>query len=280
MDIARNLANLTYLILVFGALWAAGAYALRVVHGRHVLSEAERLDSEHNLALSLRQGGLYLGMALGLAGVLGAPSRGFSRDLLGLLLYVPLTVGLLFAAWWINERWILRTVDNTVAVLKGNVAVGLVEVGSFLASGMLLKSAFSGQGSLMSGVVFFLLGQAALIGFFRLMEILSPYNDQHEIEAGNAALGLHFAGMLMALGIILAACVAGDFTHWGRDIGAFLLAAVKGVALLLAASWVADRVLVLHASVAEEISHERNYAAVVAGLGMKIGLALLIVVLL
>lgn len=279
MSISKEFANLVYLGICFFTLWGASVLARRVERGKRP-PEIEGKDDEHNMAIALRHAGLYLGIGLGLAGVLAAPSRGFGRDLLGLLVYAPLTVALFFVAWRINDRWILPALDNTAAILKGNVAVGLVEAGAFLASGLVLKAAFSGQGGFWTGVIFFLLGQLVLVGFFKLMELLTPFNDQREIEDGNPALGLHFAGMLAALGFILAASVTGDFTKWSHDLAAFFWAALKGGALLLLASWATDKIFLLHSSAAVEISEERNCAAVLAGLGVKISVAVMLVSLL
>jgi uncharacterized membrane protein YjfL (UPF0719 family) len=272
MSISKELANLFYFGMCLAALWGAGMLARRFEGG-----QAPEERTENNLALALRRAGLYVGICLGLAGALSAPSRGFGRDVLSLLWCAPVIVALFFAAWRLNDRWILPRVNNDEAVRKGNLAVALVEAGAFVATGLVLKASFSGQGGFGTGLVFFCLGQIALIAFFKLMEMLTPCNDEREIEDGNPALGLHFAGMLAALGFVLAASLTGDFTNWGKDLLAFLFAAVKGGVALLLVSWATDRAFLRPQAMQDG---SRACASPLVGVGVKLGVAALLVTLL
>ncbi|MBI5522816.1 MAG: DUF350 domain-containing protein [Desulfarculus sp.] len=272
-----DLTNLLFLLLAFGLLWLAyglGGWLLVRKSGRTV----NRLITEQdNLAVGCRLMGLILGLALGLAGVMSYPSRGLTADLAGLASSGLLMLALLLLAWLVNDRLLVRSVDNTSEVLQGNLAVGLVELGSFVASGLILKGAFSGSGTLLSGVAFFALGQVSLVVFFLLMEWLSPYNDQGELAKGNTALGLHLAGMLVSVGLVVAASVAGDFTYWTRDLGEFAYAVGKGMFLLLLLGWLTDRAFLRHTTMAREIAGQRNCAAVLLCLGVKLSLAVIII---
>lgn len=275
MSISKELANLFYFGMCLAALWGAGRLARRIEQGDW--SVPEDRDAGDNLASALRRAGLYVGVCLGLAGALSAPSRGFLRDVFSLLWYAPLIVGLFFGAWRINDRWILPRVNNDEAIRKGNLAVALVEAGAFVATGLVLKASFSGQGGFLTGLIFFCLGQLALVGFFKLMEKLTPCNDEREIEEGNPALGLHYAGMLAALGFVLAASLSGDFSNWGRDLGAFAFAAVKGGAALLLVSWITDKTFLRPQALQ---AGERACASPLVGVGVKLGVAALLVSLL
>ncbi len=272
-----DLANLAFLLLAFALMWLGlrlDAWLLQRGGGQ---SQGQLITEANNTALSLRLAGLCLGLALGLSAPLSAPSRDLAADLAGLALSGLLMLGLLFVARLLNERLLVRGLDNTAEILQGNLAVGLVELGSLLASGLVLRGAFTGSGALLSGVVFFLLGQAALVVFFLVMEWLSPYRDQEELAKGNLALGLHQAGMLLCLGMVLSACVAGDFSNWSRDLAEFAYAAGKGMLLLLLFSWLTDRALLRRTTMAQEIARDQNPAAVLTCLGVKLSLAVLVV---
>jgi uncharacterized membrane protein YjfL (UPF0719 family) len=273
---ARALASLVFLSLALGVFWLAHHFCARRIDKAGDAPLGEHLDTHANAAVALRFAAFALACALGLCGPLMAPSAGFFRDVAGFALTGAALLVLLALALALLDWLVLPGVDNTKAILEGNVAVGLVEAGGGLATGLILKAAFSGQGSILSGVVFFALGQIALALFFKLLEKLSPYDDQSEMAGGNMALGLHLGTMLVCLGLILASAVSGDFTAWARDLTAFGLAAVRGVVLLLAGCWLADRYFLAGRSLTEEIVRDRNAAAVIAGMGVKIGIALLV----
>lgn len=273
---ARALASLVFLALALGVFWLAHRFLAYRIGKAGGVDLGHQLDTHANAAVALRFFAFILACALGLSGLLMAPSAGFFRDVGGFALAGAALLGLLALAFALLDWLVLPGVDNTKAILDGNISVGLVEAGGGLATGLILKAAFSGQGSILSGVVFFALGQIALALFFKLLERLSPYDDQSEIESGNMALGLHLGSMLVCLGIILASAVTGDFTAWGRDLTAFALAAVRGVVLLLAVCWLADRYFLAGRSMTEEIVRDRNAAAVIAGMGVKVGIALLV----
>ena len=122
----------------------------------------------------------------------------------------------LFITFEINERIILRKVNNDEAVANGNVAVGAVEFSTFVGTGIIMNGAFSGEGGgLLAAGVFFVLGQIALVIAFYLDAAISRRNIQEEIELkGNIAEGVDMAGILIAISIILRASIIGPFTGW------------------------------------------------------------------
>ncbi|MFP5238414.1 MAG: DUF350 domain-containing protein [Acidobacteriota bacterium] len=273
---AHALASLVFLALAFAVLWLAHRLCADRIARAGGTPLGEQISTLNNTAVALRFASFALASALGLCGPLMAPSTGFLRDVAGFAFTGSVLLALLVAAFAMLDKLALPKIDNTKAILDGNLAVGLVEAGGGLATGLIMRAAFTGQGTVFSGVVFFLLGQLALMLFLKLLERLSPYDDQHEIAGGNAALGLHLGSMLVCLGIILASAVLGDFSHWGEDLAAFVLAAVRGVVLLLAFSWLADKVFLAGTTLGEEISRDRNLAAVIAEAGVKLGIALII----
>ncbi|MBI4807057.1 MAG: DUF350 domain-containing protein [Desulfovibrio sp.] len=273
---AHALASLTFLAVAFAIFWLAHRLcALRIEKSNNV-SIDDHITNGNNTALALRFSSFALATALGLCGPLSAPSTGFLRDIASFAFTGVILLALLFIAFAILDRVVLPGLNNTQAILGGNSAVGFAEAGGGLATGFILRSAFSGQGSLLSGVVFFLLGQLTLVLFLKLLERLSPFDDQAEIAQGNPALGLHLGSMLVCLSLILASAVSGDFTDWGRDIWAFCLAAIRGIILLLAGCYLTDKVLLAKTTLTQEIARDKNAAAVIADMGVKLGLALII----
>jgi uncharacterized membrane protein YjfL (UPF0719 family) len=79
-------------------------------------------------------------------------------------------------------------------------------------------------------LLFFLLGQLALLGITYVFRWLTGYDDVQEIAAGNVAAALALAGLLIAVGVVVGHAASGTFTGLLSSLGGFLLALVAVVA--------------------------------------------------
>lgn len=245
-----------------------------------------------NLAVGLRRGGLYLGVALGLSGALSGGSSGFFLDLIHLIIDGLIIIGLLFASRFLNDSIMLGHVDNDAECIKeftrkdgqkviGNTAVGLVEASMYLATGFILKGSLSGGGgtflqSIGSAILFFVLGQMALLLFGLLYELITPFNVRGEIQRNNPAAGVGLGGILVSLGIILMSSISGPFTGWANDLIGFLIYTAYGIVMLLVFRSVIDRLLLPTTSIAVEIEEDQNVAATVLAESAIAAVALII----
>jgi uncharacterized membrane protein YjfL (UPF0719 family) len=240
-------------------------------------------DDKHiddgNLAVGLRRAGLYLGIAIALSGAMGGSSRGFFLDIIQLLVDGLIITGFMFSSRFINDFIMLGNINNDQECVKtfmqpdgtrkvGNTAVGMVEAGMYIATGFILNGAVSGGGGtfiqgILSAVLFFILGQMALLVFGFLYELITPFNVRNEIKKNNLAAGIGLGGILIALGIILMASISGPFTGWGSDVAGFAVYAVYGIVMLLIFRAVVDRILLPTTNIAVEIEQDQNVAAMV-----------------
>ena len=252
----------------------------------------DRHIDDGNVAVGLRRAGLYLGIAIAMAGALSGDSAGFWVDMGYLFVDGFIITGCLFVSRFINDKIMMGHVDNDLECARvftledgrtttGNTSVGIVEAGMYLATGFILNGSLSGGGgtfiqSLASALVFFILGQAVLLAFGLIYETMTPFNLRNEIQKNNMAAGISLAGLLVALGIILKASLAGPFTGWGTDIGGFFIYTVFGMILLLGFKGFMDRFLLPTTNLATEITEDKNVAALVVVVGALIAVALII----
>lgn len=281
--------NVSVLLIGFGqgVAYCAIAFAFIVVAKWIDDKRTVRFDDDmevverSNLAVGFRRTGLYVGYAVALAGALSGPTTGFANDVVVLLVDSVLITACMFGCREINDRIMLPNVDNDDEAEKGNPAVGLAECGMYLATGLTLNGAFSGGGAglavgVASAVVFFVLGQLALLGGGICYEMMTPYSIRKEIADGNSSAGLSLAAALVALGFVLRASVAGPFNGWGQDILAFVLSAVYGMLLLLVFTKLSDWLLLPKTTLSEEVARDRNVAAVAVTHGVLIAVAVMI----
>jgi uncharacterized membrane protein YjfL (UPF0719 family) len=116
-------------------------------------------------------------------------------------------------------------------------------------------------------LLFFLLGQLALLGITYAFRWLTQYDDVQEIASGNIAAAFALAGLLIAVGMIVRRAVAGDYLGLLPSLGSFLLALVVVIVLYPVRQVVVQWLILggpIHwrASLLEsEIVHDKNVAA-------------------
>ena len=255
---------------------------------RTPFDDNDLVDDKKNMAVGIRRAGLYLGIVIGMMGALAGPSMGFVRDVLTLLVEGAIVLVCLLVAQFINDKVILHSVNNNGEVEKGNSSIGLIELGSYVATGLILNGSFSGEGGeaaasgayvlegVPSALAFFALGQIVLVIVFLIYELITPFNVREEILDSNNAAGLAAAGMFIALGIILRASIAGPFVNWANDLASFGISAAFGIVLLLVFRKVIDWLFLPHTSLAIEVHRDRNVAAIALAQGAIIAVALII----
>lgn len=114
---------------------------------------------------------------------------------------------------------------------RGNVAVGLAAGANFVATGIVTSCALGGNDlkSLGLCLAFFLLSQITLHVFVSLFRALTTYDDAEQIHGENLAAAFSYSGALVAIAIIVARAVDGDFEQWAtslRGYGGVLLSAI------------------------------------------------------
>ena len=239
--------------------------------------ENKLVIEDGNLAVALRKGAILLGLGLGLSSSLVGPVENLWQDTAYVALYGVITFLCLFIAGFVNDKFLLIGLNNNQHIEKGNSAVGFFEVGSYLATGLILKESLGGDNaSIFNALIFFVIGQLVLIIFFKIYEMVTPFNLVDLIEKNNVAAGIAAGAMLTALGLILSNSIAGPFIALGDDIIAICIAAVQGIVLLLLVRLAAARLFLPKADLKKEIEDKQNAAAIVQMDGFILTAALII----
>lgn len=272
----------SYLLLAMVFIFVAKKLADNAFRrdGQDLTYDADmQIESESNMALALRRGGLYLGMGIGLIGTISSGgSYGYMEGLLltlkdGVFITIFLLVNRYFA-----EHVLMTTFNNNQAIRNKNVAVGFFEAGAYIATGLVAYASFTGVGGPWWGsLVYFVIGQAALLLIVRLYEMVTPWEVQKEIAGGNAAAGLMLAGIMIATGFILRGAIAGPFGGWTNDLTALVLSLTSGlIFLMLIFTHLIDNFLFNGTSLEKEICEDRNIAAIAVVVSIKVALALVV----
>jgi uncharacterized membrane protein YjfL (UPF0719 family) len=187
-----------------------------------------------NLARALQRAGLLIGLTLLAEIVVDGVVReagAWQAALRWSAAYAGVGVALLLGTGALVSRAFLGG-RMRAEIARGNVAAGIVAAADFVAAGWIMSSCFYGRDlpSLTVSALFFLIGVGALVVLQTLYRALTKYADDEEVIGENAAAALSFAGVTLALAVIVAHAGEGTFTGWMASLRRY------GLALLLAAA--------------------------------------------
>ena len=252
----QMLRGFTYLAVVL-VLLVIGKLVYDGLHRRFVLRT--ELVEKDNLAVALAVAGYYLGLVIVLGGVVSGPaSFNMFDDVIGLVIFGVLGIVLLNLSAWINDKVVFSKFDNEKEIVEDrNAGMGAVEGGNYVAVGLLPAGALSGEGGLLPGLVFWVLGLFALIVAGLLYDKITSYDLHEQIEKDNVAVGVAFAGVLVGFGNIIRLAGDGDFVSWNESLTEFGYYTLVGLILLPLIRIFADKVLLPGASLSDELVQDR-----------------------
>ena len=250
------LRGFTYLAVVL-VLLVIGKLVYDGLHRRFVLRT--ELVEKDNLAVALAVAGYYLGLVIVLGGVVSGPaSFNMFDDVIGLVIFGVLGIVLLNLSAWINDKVVFSKFDNEKEIVEDrNAGTGAVEGGNYVAVGLITAGAMSGEGGLLPGLVFWVLGLVALIVAGLLYDKITSYDLHEQIEKDNVAVGVAFAGVLVGFGNIIRLAGDGDFVSWNESLTEFGYYTLVGLILLPLIRIFADKVLLPGASLSDELVQDR-----------------------
>ncbi len=256
MTVNQIWTGFIYLAVVL-VLLVIGKLVYDALHRRFVLRT--ELVEKDNLAVALAVAGYYLGLVIVLGGVVSGPaSLNVLDDVIGLVIFGLLGIVLLNLSTWINDKVVFSKFDNEKEIVEDrNAGMGAVEGGNYVAVGLITAGAMSGEGGLLPGLVFWVLGLVALIVAGLLYDKITSYDLHEQIEKDNVAVGVAFAGVLVGFGNIIRLAGDGDFVSWTESLTEFGYYTVVGLILLPFVRIFADKVLLPGASLSDELVQDR-----------------------
>jgi len=224
------------------------------------------LTEDDNPAMGIAIAGYLFGVFWTVTVLLGNLHYELLPDLRTVLLYGGIGIGLLTVVALGTCRVFLGMgVQQQLAAR--NVAAALVVAGVYIATSLTYSGTLSGEGGgFWIMLLFFLLGQLALLGITYAFRWLTSYDDVQEIAAGNIAAALALMGLLIAVGLIVRRAVSGDYTGFFHSLGSFLLALLLALVFYPVRQVLVQWILLggpmhwRHSLVDSEITQDKNVA--------------------
>lgn len=242
----------------------------------------DELTQKDNLAIALTMCGYYLGVVAIFVGALFGPSSGFSQDLIAVGGYSILGLVFLNISRFINDKVLLRKFCNIEQLTQEhNTAVGAVQFGTYLATGLIAAGAVMGAGGgIDTAIVFFILGQLSLLAFSLIYDLFVPYSIHEELGKKNVAAGAALGGTLVALGIIVLNGVSGDFISWQDNLTHLAVVNVMAFVFLPIVRVAMNKLVVPGDDLTREIVEDKNLGAGLLEATTAISFAIVLKVLL
>ncbi|MDC1106230.1 DUF350 domain-containing protein [Prolixibacteraceae bacterium] len=256
---------LTFLILFLGKA------VYRLLHPS--IPVDHKLVKEDNVAFAYSHTGYLLGLLLAVSATIKGSSYGILSDTLDIIIYGTVSILLINLAGWIQDRWIFSKFSIKDEILRDrNTGAGVLQGASYVAAGLILMGAISGDDSLPflykymdldidgrspwwalgNTVIFWVIGQIILLLAVKFYNAITPYNIHKEIEKDNVAVGIGTSGAFIAIGILISNGISGEFISWTDTGYSLLLEVVIGLILLPLSRYVCDKLLLP----GEDLTHE------------------------
>ncbi len=278
MDLLTGVGTAIAFIILYAVLFLLAKLLLDLLTPYKLSDE---LVTRDNPAVGLSVAGYFLATSIIFAGAVSGPSQGFLFDLGAVAGYSLIGILFLNLARLLMDHVTFRRISALKEIVEQkNCGVGSVRCGMFIATGLVAGGSVSGVGGgVLSSVIFFVLGQAALFVFAWIYDRVTPYNLQEEIKGNNVSAGVGFGGTLIAVGIIMADAVGGDFFGWGESLLWFAEVAVLGIVVLIVVRYLMDKLVISGDDLNREIVEDRNLAAGLLEAAVAIAFAFVIAAL-
>ncbi|MCG8582552.1 MAG: DUF350 domain-containing protein [Bacteroidales bacterium] len=224
----------------------------------------EELVEKDNLAFSFAHVGYFIGLLLTVGSAIVGPTRGLVNDIIDISIYGGLGIILLNLSIWLNDKIILRKFSVKKEIVEDrNAGTGVIEGAVAISSGLIIFGAVTGEsGNLIQGlssaVIFWLAGQVALFIAAATYQFITPYDVHDHIEKDNVAVGVGFAGALIAIANLIRHAITGDFEGWGLSFGEAGFELVLGIILLPVMRFLTDKILLPGQRLTDEIINQEH----------------------
>jgi len=139
-----------------------------------------------------------------------------------------------------------------------NPGAGIIEGAHHIANGLILYGAMSGEGSLITALAFWAIGQVVLVIAGIIYNKITPFDIHKEIERDNVAVSVAVAGVLVAIGNIIRFGIEGSFESWQTNLTQLGITLVYGFILLPVIRFFVDRLLLPGEKITDELVHQER----------------------
>jgi len=257
MTLDAALTAIIYLAVCF-VLFIIGKFAYKLFQRK--IKVGKELVEKDNFAFAVAHVGYFIGLLLAISSAVIGPSYGILEDVMNIGLYGLLAIVLLNISIIINDKLILRNFSVYKEIIDDrNVGTGVIEGANAIATGLIILGSVSGEGGgVITALVFWLAGQILLIITSLFYNLVTPFDVHEQIEKDNIAVGLGFAGALIAIGNLIRFGLMIDFVSWEESLYNVGIDVVIGLIFLPVARLLTDKILLPGRNLTDELINQEK----------------------
>ncbi len=255
------LTTIIYILATF-VLFIVGKVAYQLFHPR--VKVAYELVEHDNFAFATAYVGYYIGLLLAIGSAVLGESYGLIEDLINIGIYGALAIVLLNISLIINDKLILSKFDLKKEILEDrNVGTGVVEGANAIATGLIVLGAIHGEGygaggPILTAVLYWLMGQVILYITSLVYNAITPYDIHEHLERNNIAVGVGYAGAIIAIANLIRFALMHDFESWSLTLTDVAVDVGIGLLFLPIARFLTDKILLPGQNLTDEIVNQEH----------------------
>lgn len=250
-----------YLAATF-IMFVIGKYVYQLFHPK--INVKSELVLEDNFAFAIAHTGYFIGLLLAIGSAIVGPSHGIIIDLIDIAVYGSLAIILLNVSTIFNDKLILYKFSVRKEIIEDrNEGTGVIEAASAIGSGLIIFGAVSGENDVLlhgvlTSLVFWALGLVIMVITAFVYNLITDYDVHEHIEKDNVAVGLGFAGAIVAISNLIRFGLMGDFVDWTTSFTKIGIYVALGFVFLFITRFVADKVLLPGQNLKDELVNQEK----------------------
>jgi uncharacterized membrane protein YjfL (UPF0719 family) len=258
------------MLIVIGLFTALRLFSGTIAH----IKASDELLKKDNPAFGISLAATTFAVALLLAGtVYGSPEVDAKHSILGVGIFGLIAIALMAVTRVIFDKITLPAVLLREEIIKGNMAVAIADAGNVLAAAVILHTVLIwvlgfDMGSLMALLAGYVVSQLILTSVTlikrRAFKIFHKgYDLQEELNKGNIAVALRFAGLKIGTAFAIATAahvVVYEQYNLPIILVAWFIASVVAVLIWRLLCLVAEHIILWRVDTKSEVLEQRNIA--------------------
>lgn len=222
------------------------------------------LVENDNFAFSVAYVGYFVGLLLAIGSALLGESDGLVNDLIDIGIYGGLSILLLNLSIIINDKIILHKFHVKQEIVdQRNTGSGIVEGAMAVSTGLIILGAIHGEGHgaggpIITAILYWALGQGLMFVTAKVYNAITPYDVHDHIEKGNIAVGIGFAGALIAIANLIRFALMHDFESWSITLADVGVDVGIGLVFLPIVRFLTDKILLPGQNLTDEIVNQEH----------------------
>jgi uncharacterized membrane protein YjfL (UPF0719 family) len=259
IDLLDSLLTVLVYIAECFVLFLIGKIVYQKVFNRKINVKSELVEKD-NFAFAVAHVGYFIGLLLAIGGAVIGDSNGLVQDSIDIGVYGIMAIILLNLSILINDKVILSRFSVYKEVIEDrNAGTGIIEAASAIGTGLIILGSVSGEGGgIVTALAFWAVGQVLLILTSFVYNALVPFDVHDHIERDNVAVGLGFAGAIVAIANLIRFGLMIDFVSWQESLLNVAVDVGIGFLFLPLARLLTDRVLLPGQKLTDELINQEK----------------------